>query len=162
MMGATMSLTSSEREIYRYVSANRGSASYLMAVGSWSEASPYILSTGQEVMAMGGFSGSVPEPTLAKVQDLVHSGQLKFFLLSSSGSSRGFGATGGSGSSTVTAVDSWVKKACTAVPAKDYGGTTTSSSSSSASAKSASSGAAVGVGGSGASSGSDTLYECDS
>jgi 4-amino-4-deoxy-L-arabinose transferase-like glycosyltransferase len=128
MMGATTSLTSSEQEIYNYVSANRGSASYLMAVGSWSEASPYILATGQEVMAMGGFSGSVPEPTLAKVQDLVHSGQLKFFLLSSSGSSRGFGAMGGSGGSTVTAIDSWVKKTCTAVPAKDYGGTTSSSS----------------------------------
>jgi 4-amino-4-deoxy-L-arabinose transferase-like glycosyltransferase len=128
MMGATTSLTSSEQEIYNYVSANRGSASYLMAVGSWSEASPYILSTGQEVMAMGGFSGSVPEPTLAKVQDLVHSGQLKFFLLSSSGSSRGFGAMGGSGGSTVTAIDSWVEKTCTAVPAKDYGGTTSSSS----------------------------------
>ncbi|HEY1699661.1 MAG TPA: glycosyltransferase family 39 protein [Trebonia sp.] len=161
MMGATTSLTSSERQIYHYVSANRGSASYLMAVGSWSEASPYILSTGQEVMAMGGFSGSVPEPTLAKVQDLVHSGQLKFFLLSSSGSSRGFGAMGGSGGSTVTAIDSWVKKTCTAVPAKDYGGTTTSSSSS-ASPKSASSAATGGVGGFGASSGSDTLYECKS
>jgi 4-amino-4-deoxy-L-arabinose transferase-like glycosyltransferase len=160
MMGATTSLTSSERQIYDYVSANRGSASYLMAVGSWSEASPYILSTGQEVMAMGGFSGSVPEPTLTKVQDLVHSGQLKFFLLSTSGSSRGFGAMGGSGSSTVTAIDSWVKKTCTAVPAKDYGGATTSSSS--ASSKSASSAATGGMGGFGASGGSDTLYECKS
>jgi 4-amino-4-deoxy-L-arabinose transferase-like glycosyltransferase len=155
-MGATTSLTSSERQIYDYVSANRGSASYLMAVGSWTEASPYILSTGQEIMAMGGFSGSVPEPTLAKVQDLVHSGQLKFFLLSSSGSSGGFGAMGGSSDSTVTAIDSWVKKTCTAVPAKDYGGTTTSSSSS------ASSAATSGTGGSGASSGSDTLYSCTS
>ena len=36
-----------------------------MAVSSWSEASPYILATGQEVMPMGGFSGTVPAPTLA-------------------------------------------------------------------------------------------------
>ncbi len=37
--------------------AHRDGASYLMAVQSWSEASPYILYTGQEVLAMGGFTG---------------------------------------------------------------------------------------------------------
>ena len=31
---------------------------------------------------MGGFSGTVPEPTLAAIKALVHSGQLRFFLLS--------------------------------------------------------------------------------
>lgn len=84
MMGATESLTAAEKGIYGYVSAHRGGASYLMAVASWTEASPYILTTGQEVMPMGGFSGSVPEPTLAKVQQLVRGGQLRFFLLSGS------------------------------------------------------------------------------
>jgi 4-amino-4-deoxy-L-arabinose transferase-like glycosyltransferase len=51
-----------------------------MAVDSWESASPYILATGQEVMPMGGFSGSVPSPTLAAVKELVRTGQLKFFL----------------------------------------------------------------------------------
>ena len=89
-----------------------------MAVSSWSEASPYILSTGQEVMPMGGFSGSVPEPTLARVKQLVSSGQLRFFLLSSTGS--GFGGGGGGGSAVET-VTSWVQSACRSVPAKEYG-----------------------------------------
>jgi hypothetical protein len=39
---------------------------------------------------MGGFSGSVPEPTLARVRQPVASGQLRFFLLDGAGA--GFGA----------------------------------------------------------------------
>jgi 4-amino-4-deoxy-L-arabinose transferase-like glycosyltransferase len=151
MLGATQSLTSSERAIYDYVSAHRGGAGYLMAVASWSEASPYILTTGQEVLPMGGFSGSVPEPTLAKVQQLVRSGQLRFFLLSATSGSRsgpggfaGFGARGGS-SSTAATIGAWVKKTCTPVPAKDYGGSTSSASGS------------AGPGGPG---GTETLYAC--
>jgi 4-amino-4-deoxy-L-arabinose transferase-like glycosyltransferase len=111
--------------LYDYVSAHRDGASYLMAVTSWTEASPYILGTGQEVMPMGGFSGSVPEPTLARVQQLVRGGQLKFFLLSSSAAG-GFGARAG-GSATATAIEAWVKSACAVVPATDYGGTAASS-----------------------------------
>jgi hypothetical protein len=87
-------------------------------VGSWEEAGQYILATGQEVMDLGGFSGSVPSPTLAQVKNLVQTGQLKFFLVSGSGGGAGFGA--GGGESTATAIDSWVSSACTAVPAKDY------------------------------------------
>ena len=67
IFGST-SLTASQQQLYRYVSAHRDGAGYLLAVSSWSEASAYILATGQEVMPMGGFSGSVPEPTLARVQ----------------------------------------------------------------------------------------------
>jgi 4-amino-4-deoxy-L-arabinose transferase-like glycosyltransferase len=117
---ATTTLTSAEQRLYDYVSAHRDGAGYLMAVGSWEEAGPYILATGQEVMDMGGFSGSVPEPTLAQVKDLVHTGQLRFFLVSGTGAGAGFGGAGGGGGSTATAIDSWVTGACTKVPAKDY------------------------------------------
>ena len=68
---------------------------------------------------MGGFSGSVPEPTLAKVQQLVKTGQLKFFLLSGAGGLGGFGR--GGSSSTVSTIESWVEKTCRTVPAQDYG-----------------------------------------
>ena len=90
-----------------------------MAVGSWSEAGQYILATGQEVMDIGGFSGSVPAPTLARVKELVSTGQLRFFEVSGGG---GFG--GGGGGSTATEIDSWVTSACTQVPAKDYSSAT--------------------------------------
>ncbi len=60
MMGATTALSSSEQQIYRYVSAHRDGASYPLAVSSWIQASPYIEATGQEVMPMGGFGGGGP------------------------------------------------------------------------------------------------------
>ena len=85
---ATITLSAAEQRIYDYVSAHRDGAGYLMAVGSWDTAAPYIVATGQEVMPMGGFSGTVPEPTLAKVQDLVRTGQLRFFLIDGTGGRR--------------------------------------------------------------------------
>jgi 4-amino-4-deoxy-L-arabinose transferase-like glycosyltransferase len=118
---AAVTLTPAEQRLYDYVSAHRDGASYLMAVGSWETASPYILATGQEVMPMGGFSGSVPEPTLARVKELVSSGQLRFFLLNGSGTGRGFAGGGGS---TASSIDSWVQSACRTVPAGNYGAST--------------------------------------
>jgi 4-amino-4-deoxy-L-arabinose transferase-like glycosyltransferase len=120
ILGST-ALTGSQQQLYRYVSAHRDGAGYLLAVSAWSEASAYILATGQEVMPMGGFSGSVPEPTLARVKQLVATGQLKFFLLGGAG---GFGGPGrGGADGTAAQVASWVESACAIVPAADYGAT---------------------------------------
>jgi hypothetical protein len=118
---ATVTLTSAEQRLYDYVSAHRGGASYLMAVGSWEEASPYILATGQEVMPMGGFSGTVPSPTLAAVKHLVRTGQLRFFLIGGTGAGAGLGGGGG----TAATIDTWVESACEAVPTADYAATAT-------------------------------------
>jgi 4-amino-4-deoxy-L-arabinose transferase-like glycosyltransferase len=122
LLGAATALSASEQKLYDYVNAHRDGASYLMAVSSWSEASPFILSTGQEVMPMGGFSGSVPEPTVARVKELVSTGQLRFFLLNGTDAVRGFAG----GASTSATIASWVQSACRTVPARDYGGSTAS------------------------------------
>ena len=121
ILGST-TLTSSQQQLYRYVSAHRDGAGYLLAVQSWTEASAYILVTGQEVMPMGGFSGTVPEPTLARVQQLVASGQLRFFLLGGAGGGFGAGAGRGGGSAAAQ-VASWVESSCATVPGQDYGAT---------------------------------------
>ncbi len=118
VFGTSTGLTAAEKRIYGYVSARRNGASYLMAVQSWSAAAPYILTTGQEVLAMGGFSGSVPAPTLTHVQRLVSSGQLRFFMLGNSGFGPGM-ARGGA--SEAQAIASWVETSCAKVPATDYG-----------------------------------------
>jgi 4-amino-4-deoxy-L-arabinose transferase-like glycosyltransferase len=123
---ATTTLTSAQQRLYAYISAHRDGASYLMAVSSWEEAGEYILATGQEVLNMGGFSGTVPEPTLAQVKNLVRTGQLRYFLISGSGGGGGGGLAGGSGTSASTAIDSWVASVCAEVPAKDYNASTAS------------------------------------
>ena len=120
----TTTLTSSEQHLYDYVSAHRGNASYRFAASSWPVASPYILATGQEVLPLGGYSGFIPSPTLATVKHLVSTGQLKFFLFTNLGYIVG-GFVGNGTESTMTAIESWVKSACTAVPSADYGGSAT-------------------------------------
>ena len=69
---------------------------------------------------MGGFSGSVPEPTLARVQELVQTGQLRFFLLGN-----GIGGLGfrGGADGTLAAIASWVETSCAQVPAVAASGT---------------------------------------
>jgi 4-amino-4-deoxy-L-arabinose transferase-like glycosyltransferase len=127
MLGATTTLSASEQKLYDYVNAHRDGASYLMAVSSWSEASPFILSTGQEVMPLGGFSGSVPEPTVARAKELVSSGQLRFFLLNGSGSGSGPGLSGGG--TTAQTIASWVRSTCRTVPAGHYEGSAATAAS---------------------------------
>jgi 4-amino-4-deoxy-L-arabinose transferase-like glycosyltransferase len=125
-LGTSTTLTAAEQKLYRYLTAHRDGASYLMAVQSWSAAAPYIMATGQEVMPMGGFSGSVPEPSVAHVRQLVARGQLRFLMI-------GGGTGPGAGQAVSTAADGgpravarWVQSACTKVPAKAYGGTAAS------------------------------------
>ena len=87
-----------------YLVANRGSARWIVAVRSAMQAGSIELATDQPVMAMGGFSGTDPAPTLAQLQSLVASGELRFVLVG------GGGPGGGS-----TDVSSWVQSTCTVV-----------------------------------------------
>jgi hypothetical protein len=57
-------------------------------------------------MAIGGFNGSDPSPTLEEFQAYVAAGQVHYFLSSGSGGRGGFGPGGGAGTSS--AIASWV------------------------------------------------------
>ena len=73
-------------------------------IGSTSAASLELGSNGVPVMAIGGFTGSDPAPTLAQFEKLVSAHEIHYFVASGSG---GPGGAGGSGSgSQITA---WVK-----------------------------------------------------
>jgi len=63
---------------------------------------------------MGGFSGSVPEPTLARVKQLVATGQLRFFMLGGGGGfgPGGLGGLGVHGSGETAQIDAWVESSC--------------------------------------------------
>ncbi|MEU3461394.1 glycosyltransferase family 39 protein [Streptomyces sp. NPDC006733] len=74
------------------------------AIGSQNSAS-YQLATGEPVMAIGGFNGSDPSPTLAQFQRYVAEGKIHYFI--SSG-----GGMGGQGTSS--AISTWVASAFTA------------------------------------------------
>jgi 4-amino-4-deoxy-L-arabinose transferase-like glycosyltransferase len=74
-----------------YLEHNQGSATWLVAVSSSMEAAPIELSTGKPVIAMGGFSGGDPAMTVAKLQSLVASGQLRYVLVGGNGGGPGGG-----------------------------------------------------------------------
>ena len=111
ILGSTSTtLTSSQQALYQYLTAHRDGARYLFAVQGWTEAGTYILATGQAVLPMGGFSGSVPEPTLARVQQLVATGQLRYVMLGGAGGVGG--GPGRGGGSEMSRIDTWVQSAC--------------------------------------------------
>ncbi len=118
--GAADTLDVQQQRLVDYLRAHRDGATYLFAVDSWSTASPYITATGERIMPMGGFSGSVPQPTLAQVKALVANGKLRYLLL---GGARGMGS--GDGASATAQISAWARSTCQVVPASDYGDTTT-------------------------------------
>jgi hypothetical protein len=77
-------------------------------VGS-NNASGYQLATGEPVMAIGGFNGSDPSPTLASFEALVAAGKVHYFI----GGGTGFGGQQG-GSSSSQAIATWVAENFTA------------------------------------------------
>jgi 4-amino-4-deoxy-L-arabinose transferase-like glycosyltransferase len=147
-LSATATLTAEQTKLLAYLDAHRGSARYLMATTSWNTAAPYIEATGQKVLPMGGFSGSVPEPTLAAFKELVRSGQVKFVMVATSAGLGGGNPAGVGGTSTVTSITTWVEGACATVPAADYGGTVSTTTE------------LAGPFQPGGGSGTGTLYQC--
>ncbi|WP_432829834.1 ArnT family glycosyltransferase [Dactylosporangium sp. CA-092794] len=109
----TGTLTAEERRLDDYLVAHRGGARYLAAMTSWNTAGPYIMATGRPYLPMGGFSGDVPQPTLAAAQALVARGELHYFMLSPAGGG-GFGRERAGG--TTTAIADWVRSTCATVP----------------------------------------------
>ncbi|MFC8129945.1 ArnT family glycosyltransferase [Streptomyces sp. NPDC057302] len=73
------------------------------AIGSQNAAS-YQLATGDPVMAIGGFNGSDPAPTLAQFKQYVEDGKVHYFI---SGGGMGGGMGGDSGTSSK--ITSWVE-----------------------------------------------------
>ncbi|MEU0038190.1 glycosyltransferase family 39 protein [Streptomyces sp. NPDC006333] len=78
------------------------------AIGSQNSAS-YQLATGKPVMAIGGFNGTDPSPTLAQFKKYVTDGRIHYFI---SGGGMGGGGMGGGGASGTTStssrISSWV------------------------------------------------------
>jgi hypothetical protein len=70
-----------------YLEEQRGNATWLAATEGSQTAASIILATRQPVMAMGGFNGGDPAPTVAGLENYVSTGQLRFVLLLGDGAS---------------------------------------------------------------------------
>ncbi|MEU6775282.1 glycosyltransferase family 39 protein [Streptomyces sp. NPDC046759] len=74
------------------------------SVGS-QNAAGYQLATGEPVMAIGGFNGTDPSPTLAQFEKYVAEGRIHYFI---AGGGMG-GGMGGSSNGTASRISSWVQ-----------------------------------------------------
>ncbi|CAL9521663.1 hypothetical protein SUDANB145_03830 [Streptomyces sp. enrichment culture] len=77
------------------------------AIGAQNAAS-YQLATGSPVMAIGGFNGTDPSPTLAQFKKYVAEGKIHYFV--SSGTGGGMGGSADSDSGTSAQITSWVQE----------------------------------------------------
>jgi 4-amino-4-deoxy-L-arabinose transferase-like glycosyltransferase len=81
---------------------NASAYTWVAATVGSNNASGYQLATGDPVMAIGGFNGSDPSPTLAQFQQLVSQGKIHYFV----GGGGGMQSSGGSNAPQEIA--SWV------------------------------------------------------
>ncbi|MEU6661739.1 glycosyltransferase family 39 protein [Streptomyces sp. NPDC046821] len=103
------------------VAANADHYTWAAATVGAQNAAGYQLSTGKPVMAIGGFNGSDPSPTLAQFKRYVEDGRIHYFI--AGGRDRmggGRGGTGGgrggrSGAGTAASIQAWVEKNYTKV-----------------------------------------------
>ncbi|MFI5003802.1 MAG: glycosyltransferase family 39 protein [Solirubrobacterales bacterium] len=66
------------KRVIAYLEAHRDGTKYLVAASGSIAAAPIILATHQLVVTIGGFSGQDPAPTVAQLEQLISSGQLRY------------------------------------------------------------------------------------
>ena len=113
MRGSNNESSQADSQLVQYLVEHQHGAAWLVAVASANESAAIQLTSGQPVMAVGGFNGSDTPLTLDQFKQLVKDGKVKYYAISSHG--RGGGRPGG-GNNEITA---WVKQTGTVV---NYGG----------------------------------------
>ncbi|MDQ6709877.1 MAG: glycosyltransferase family 39 protein [Candidatus Dormibacteraeota bacterium] len=91
-----------DKALTAFLEAHKGSATWLVAVNGANQAASIELATGKPVMAMGGFIGSDPAPTLDQLKALVHARKLRYVIIG------GQGGPGGGIDTASQAINSWV------------------------------------------------------
>ncbi|MFG1671785.1 ArnT family glycosyltransferase [Streptomyces sp. Y7] len=122
-------------ELVAYLKKHQDGAKWLLAVSSSQSAAQLILSSGEPVISMWGWSGSDKAMTLARLKELVKKGELHYIQIGGGG----MGGGPGGGSDVSTEVTQWVQKNGTAVKESEYGGTTGSDTAQSPSSSQSSS-----------------------
>ncbi|MED3977601.1 glycosyltransferase family 39 protein [Priestia megaterium] len=102
------------QKLLNYLTKNNTGEKYLFATTDSTSAAPYIIKTGEPVMAMGGFSGSDPILTVSKLKAMIKKGEVKYFYLSGMGK--------GGQSDVIT----WIKENSKEIPSSKWQSTSSS------------------------------------
>jgi hypothetical protein len=104
--GGLLNGSAPSRQLTSVLEENASEYTWVAAAVGANQASGYQLATGDPVMAIGGFNGTDPAPTLAEFQAYVAAGRIHYFI---AGGGFGGGFGGGSGASTSSQIASWVE-----------------------------------------------------
>ena len=88
---------SNTSSLVSYLRANRTTERWLVGVPSAGVAEPIIITTGEPVMATGGFIGSDPILTETTLRAHINAGRIRYFMTSTGGFPGGGGFRGGGG-----------------------------------------------------------------
>ena len=103
-MGGLLNGSTSSTAVTALLQNDADSYTWAAAAVGANNASGYQLASEQPVMAIGGFNGSDPSPTLAQFKQYVADGQIHYFI----GSGGVGGGAGGSGSNDSSEIAQWV------------------------------------------------------
>jgi hypothetical protein len=106
--GGLLNGSTSTAEINALLTSDAGSYTWVAAAIGSNTASGYQLATQLPVMAIGGFNGSDPSPTLAQFKQYVADGEIHYFIGS------GGGGMMNAGGSTSSEISTWVSENFTA------------------------------------------------
>ncbi|EFH89788.1 ArnT family glycosyltransferase [Ktedonobacter racemifer] len=157
----------SDQKLIDYLTANQGTARYLLATIRSTSAESIIVQTNKPVMALGGYLGSDPILTQSQLTSLIKDGTVRYFLLQSpgnpntttdasptqasgptgTGQMRGNGGGGLLGAGQNQQLTGWVQSHCSIVQASLWSTSSTQSNT---------------AAGGGSDVGGQQLYDCSS
>jgi 4-amino-4-deoxy-L-arabinose transferase-like glycosyltransferase len=111
--GGILSTSTPAAALVSALQADAGAYTWVAAVSTSNAAAGYQLASGYPVMAIGGFNGTDPAPSLAAFQADVAAGRIHYYIAASTRGPGG-GGTATGGSDVVQRIQAWVASTFTA------------------------------------------------
>ena len=103
--GGFLNSSQSNPALSKLLQADAGRYTWAAATVNSNNAAGYQLASGEPVMAIGGFNGTDPAPTLAQFETYVSEGKIHYFIAGGGG----FGGPGGSSGDDASRITAWVE-----------------------------------------------------
>lgn len=106
-MGGLLGASEPSDELTQLLEEDAADYTWAAATTGANQAAGYQLALEEPVMAIGGFNGTDPSPTLAEFKQLVADGKIHYYIGSGSGGGQGPG--GGNEDSASSQIAAWVE-----------------------------------------------------